>query len=72
MFGPQAPAQALGSLAIRYATYRQLYLAGSVVALVCAACLLWAGRRASSRGRAAARQPGCRAGRSAIARADQP
>jgi hypothetical protein len=71
MFGPQAPAQALGSLAIRYATYRQLYLAGSVVALVCAACLLWAGQTRQLT-RAAARQPGCRAGRSAIARADQP
>jgi Transmembrane secretion effector len=31
-FGPQAPLQALGALAIRYATYRQLHLAAAVVA----------------------------------------
>ncbi len=41
MFGPQAPLQALGSLAIRFGTYRQLYSAGAVTALVCAACLQW-------------------------------
>jgi hypothetical protein len=35
MFGPQAPMQALGSLAIRYATFRQLYAAGAIAALVC-------------------------------------
>ncbi len=40
MFGPQAPLQAVGSLAIRYATYRQLYIASAVAALVCAAVLL--------------------------------
>jgi MFS family permease len=43
-FGPQAPLQALGSLAIHYGTYRQLFIAGAVVAVVCAAYLLRAGR----------------------------
>jgi Na+/melibiose symporter-like transporter len=32
LFGPQAPMQALGSLAIRYLTYRQVYLAGAALA----------------------------------------
>jgi Transmembrane secretion effector len=32
-FGPQAPLQALGALAIRYATYQQLYLASAAVAV---------------------------------------
>jgi hypothetical protein len=36
MFGPQAPLQALGSWAIQYVTYQQLYLAGAGVALVTA------------------------------------
>lgn len=45
MFGPQAPMQALGSLAIRYGTYRQLYSAGAAMALVSAAYLLWATSR---------------------------
>ena len=40
MFGPQAPLQAAGSLAIRYASYRQLYVASAIFALVCAAYLL--------------------------------
>ncbi|HEY2519797.1 MAG TPA: MFS transporter [Streptosporangiaceae bacterium] len=40
MFGPQAPLQALGSLAIRYASYRQLYLATAAAALLWAAYLL--------------------------------
>jgi predicted MFS family arabinose efflux permease len=44
MFGPQAPMQALGSFAIRYGTYRQLYSAGAAIALVSAASLLWATR----------------------------
>jgi hypothetical protein len=44
MFGPQAPIQALGSLAIRYATYRQLLIAGAAVALLCAGSLLAAPR----------------------------
>ena len=39
MFGPQAPMQALGSLAILYSTYRQLYAGGAIVALACAAYL---------------------------------
>jgi Na+/melibiose symporter-like transporter len=34
LFGPQAPMQALGSLAIRYLTYRQVYLAGAALAAV--------------------------------------
>ena len=32
LFGPQAPMQALGSLAIRYLTYRQVYLAAAALA----------------------------------------
>jgi MFS family permease len=44
-FGPQAPLQALGALAIRYATYRQLYLAGAAVAVATAIAFTWAGRR---------------------------
>jgi MFS family permease len=39
MFGPQAPMQALGSLAIRYGTFRQLYAGGAIVAVACAAYL---------------------------------
>ncbi len=39
MFGPQAPLQALGSLAIRYATFRELYVAAAIAATVCAAYL---------------------------------
>jgi MFS family permease len=49
MFGPQAPLQALGSLAIRYASYRQLYVATAAGALLWAAFLLrpaWTGRAA--------------------------
>jgi MFS family permease len=44
-FGPQAPLQALGALAIRYFTYQQLYLAGSVVALAAVAGFLWTDSR---------------------------
>ncbi len=40
MFGPQAPLQAVGSLAIHYASYRQLYAATAAVALLCAAFLV--------------------------------
>jgi hypothetical protein len=40
MFGPQAPLQALGSLAIRYVSYRQLYIITAAVALLCAALLI--------------------------------
>jgi Na+/melibiose symporter-like transporter len=44
-FGPQAPLQALGALAIRYATYRQLYLAGAAVAVATAFAFTGTGRR---------------------------
>jgi hypothetical protein len=44
-FGPQAPLQALGALAIRYATYRQLYLAGAAIAVATAIVFTGAGRR---------------------------
>jgi MFS family permease len=44
-FGPQAPLQALGALAIRFATYQQLYLAGAAVAVATAVVFTWAGRR---------------------------
>jgi hypothetical protein len=44
-FGPLAPLQALGALAIRYASYQQLYLAGAAVAVAAAAALTWTGRR---------------------------
>jgi MFS family permease len=44
-FGPQAPLQALGALAIRYATYRQLYLAGAAIAVATAIAFTGAGRR---------------------------
>ena len=43
-FGPQAPLQALGALAIRYATYQQLYLASAAVAVATAIVFLWTGR----------------------------
>ena len=46
-FGPQAPLQALGALAIRYANYQQLYLAGAVVAVATAIVFAWTGRRLS-------------------------
>jgi hypothetical protein len=41
MFGPQAPLQAVGSLAIHYGSYRQLYVVTAAVALLCAAFLVW-------------------------------
>jgi Na+/melibiose symporter-like transporter len=44
-FGPQAPLQAAGALAIRYTTYRQLNLAGAVVAVATAIVFIWASRR---------------------------
>jgi MFS family permease len=44
-FGPQAPLQALGALAIRFATYRQLYLAGAAVAAATAIVFTATGRR---------------------------
>lgn len=44
-FGPQAPLQAVGALAIRYATYRQLYLASAAVAVATALAFTWTSRR---------------------------
>jgi Na+/melibiose symporter-like transporter len=44
-FGPQAPLQALGALAIRYATYRQLLVAGAAVAVATMIIFTWTGRR---------------------------
>jgi hypothetical protein len=44
-FGPQAPLQALGALAIRYATYQQLYLAGTAIAVATTVAFIWAGQR---------------------------
>lgn len=41
MFGPQAPMQALGSLAIRYGTFRQIFAGAAIVALACSAYLAW-------------------------------
>jgi len=43
-FGPQAPLQAAGALAIRYVTYQQLYLAGAAVAVGTALLYAWTGR----------------------------
>jgi len=48
-FGPQAPLQALAALAIRYVTYRQLYLAGAAVAVAAVVVFTWAGRRRPAR-----------------------
>jgi MFS family permease len=45
-FGPQAPLQALGALAIRFFSYQQLYLAGAAIAVTTAMAFTWAGRRA--------------------------
>ena len=39
LFGPQAPTQGLGALAISHATYRQIFLASAAVAVVIAAWL---------------------------------
>jgi MFS family permease len=44
-FGPQAPLQAVGALAIRYASYQQLYLAAAAVAVAAAVVYTWTGRR---------------------------
>jgi MFS family permease len=55
-FGPQAPLQALGALAIRYATYQQLYLAGAVVAVATAIGYTWAGRQPRDSGRFSGRR----------------
>jgi hypothetical protein len=43
-FGPQAPLQAVGALAIRYATYQQLYLAAAAVAVTTAIIFAWPAR----------------------------
>lgn len=43
-FGPQAPLQALGAVAIRYVTYQQLYLAGAAVAVGTAIIFTWISR----------------------------
>jgi MFS family permease len=51
-FGPQAPLQALGALAIRYVTYQQLYLAGAAVAVATAMVFVWTGRRGAGELRA--------------------
>jgi MFS family permease len=48
IFGPQAPLQALGSFAIRYASYRQIYLGSAIVALTSAGWLAWAHTRQTS------------------------
>ena len=40
LFGPQAPMQALGSLAIRYLSYRQVYLAGAALAVAATGALI--------------------------------
>jgi MFS family permease len=45
IFGPQAPLQALGSLAISYASYRLIYLGSAIVALASAGWLAWAHTR---------------------------
>ncbi len=45
-FGPQAPLQAVGALAIRYASYRQLYVAGAATAVATAVAFTWTSRRA--------------------------
>jgi hypothetical protein len=47
-FGPQAPLLALGALAIRYATYQQLYLTGAAVAVATAIVFTWTTRRWAS------------------------
>lgn len=39
MFGPQAPMQLLGSLAILYVTFQQLFATVAIVALICAGYL---------------------------------
>jgi MFS family permease len=48
-FGPQAPLQALGALAIRYLTYQQLYLTGAAVAVATAIIFAWTGPEARQR-----------------------
>lgn len=50
-FSPQAPLQAVGAVAIRYASYQQLYVTGAAVAVATAIAFAWTPRR-RSRGRA--------------------
>jgi Na+/melibiose symporter-like transporter len=49
LFGPQAPLQALGSLAIRYATYRQILAGGAALGLIAAVGYLLSSRRPAER-----------------------
>jgi MFS family permease len=51
-FGPQAPLQAVGALAIRYASYQELFLAAAAVAIGTAIVYIWAGRRSPATPRA--------------------
>ncbi len=46
-FGPQAPLQAVGAVAIRYASYQQLYVTGAAVAVATAIAFAWTPRRRS-------------------------
>jgi MFS family permease len=48
-FGPQAPLQAVGALAIRYASYGQLYLAATAIAVATAIAFAGAPRRTRPR-----------------------
>jgi MFS family permease len=47
LFGPQAPAQALGALLISHVGYRSVYLASALSAVVLAAVLAQGARRSS-------------------------
>ena len=49
LFGPQAPLQALGSLAIRYATYRQILAGGAALGLIAAVGYLLSSQRPAER-----------------------
>jgi MFS family permease len=61
-FGPQAPLLTVGALAIRYATYQQLYLAGAAVAVATAIVFTWTsrgqGRTIGNQARRAGQVPG--------------
>lgn len=59
MFGPLAPMQALGSLAIRYGTFRQVFAGGAIVALACSVYLAWrTGRHRPARDSSSRPHPG--------------
>ncbi len=58
IFGPQAPLQALGSLAIRDTGYRMLYVGGAAAAVATGSWFAWVHLRRVSRRRAAAGAPG--------------